>query len=397
MSFNIIESILVILLIAIIATVIFRYLKLPIVLGYVLVGTLVGPNVLNWLQNTQVVLHLAEFGVALLMFSIGLDFSLPRLFTMRHAAFFIGGLQVLLSIVISTVIGILLDMSVISAIVIGSIVAMSSTAIVLKQLSDQDELIKHHGTNAISILLFQDIAVIPILVFIASVKVMTGHLFWLTIIWSFLKGVIAIAIILGIGRWLLRPAFTLIVGTRLKELFTLCVIFVALGSSWLTNFFGLSYALGAFLAGIMLAESEYRQQIKAEILPFRDILLGLFFISTGMLVNVSAWTLAWEWIILLVIGLMLAKPLLIYLLCKFSNNANTVAISTGLVLGQGGEFGFAILTLAVSQELLSFQWSQSVLAALLISFIISPILIRFNQAIVNRLVAGGDNTKPDDH
>lgn len=183
----------------------------------------------------------------------------------------------------------------------------------------------------------------------------------------------------------LGPVFRFITATKLDELFTLFVLFVAVGSAWLTDFFGASYALGAFIAGIMLAESEYRLQIKAEIRPFRDILLGIFFISIGMLVNITTWGQTWMWILLLVIGFMLAKPGLIFILCKLGKDDTATAFRTALVLGQGGEFGFAILSLALSQKLIPFDWSQSALAALLISFVLSPILIRYNKSITQKI------------
>lgn len=262
MNFNIVESFLVILLLALAVTVVFRYVQIPIVLGYVLVGVVVGPHVLSWLPNTKIVKDFAEFGVVLLMFTVGLNFSLPKLFSLRHAVFILGGLQVLFSIIITAIIGILLGMSVIASVVVGSVVAMSSTAIVIKQLSDQLELNTQHGANAIGILLFQDLAVTPILVFIASMTATSAHPFWITLLWSFVKGILAILIILGLGRWILKPLFRLIAATRTIELFTLSVLFVAVGAAWLTNTLGLSYALGSFLAGIMLAECEYRHQIK---------------------------------------------------------------------------------------------------------------------------------------
>ena len=381
MNFSVVEGFLVILLIALVVTVIFRYLRIPIILGYVLVGVLVGPHVLGWLPDTKVIKELAEFGVVLLMFTIGLEFSLSKLFALRYAVFVLGGLQVLFSIIVTVIVGISLGMSAIASIVVGGVVAMSSTAIVIKQLSEQSELNTQHGSNAIGILLFQDLAVIPLLVFIASMTGTSDQSFWITLLWSFVKGIIAIAVILVFGRWLLRPLFRLIAATRIVELFTLGVLFVAVGTAWVTNVLGVSYALGAFLAGIMLAECEYRHQIKVEIRPFRDVLLGLFFISVGMLVNIAAWPQTWIWIVLLVMGLMIGKALLIILFNLLSKYDLVTATRTGLILSQGGEFGFAILTLALVNQLLPMDWGQSILAALLISFIFAPIIIRYNEKI----------------
>ena len=257
MDFSLVGGILIILLSAFVVTFIFRYLRVPIILGYVFVGILVGPHVLALLPNLKEIKELAEFGVVLLMFTVGLEFSLSKLFALRYSVFLLGGLQVFFSIVITVLIGTLFGMSIMASVVVGAVVAMSSTAIVMKQLTEQVELNTPHGTHAIGILLFQDLAVIPILVFIGSLAGVGEHAFWIALLWALLKGIIAIVIILALGQWLLRPLFRLIVATRVVELFTLSVLLVAVGTAWLTNILGLSYALGAFLAGIMLAECEY--------------------------------------------------------------------------------------------------------------------------------------------
>lgn len=381
MQFNIVEGFLIILFAALIITVIFRHLKIPIILGYVIVGILVGPQVFGWFTNTETIKNLAEFGVVLLMFTVGLEFSLKKLFSLRYAVFVLGGLQVILSILFTIIIGIIFKMPIISALVIGFIVSMSSTAIVIKQLSEQNELDTQHGNIAVGILLFQDLAVIPMLVFIASNAAPITHSFTETLFSALSKGIIATIVILILGQWILRPLFRIIEKTETIELFTLNALFVAVGAAWFTNFLGLSYALGAFLAGIMLAECEHKNKIKNEIRPFRDLLLALFFISTGMLVHITLWAESWFWIILLTIGLMLAKALLITVLTKFSKYNLEISIKTGLILAQGGEFGFAILSLALANHLLPAEWGQSALAALLISFAFAPAIIRYNALL----------------
>lgn len=383
MHFNLIEGFLIILLIALVVTSVFRFMRMPVILGYLVAGTLLGPHVLGWMQDTQEIKVLAEFGVVLLMFTVGLEFSLPKLFALRHSVFILGSLQVVLSVLVTLGIGVLFDMSITQAFVIGSIVAMSSTAIVIKQLTDQHEITTEHGKNAISILLFQDLAVIPVLIIIANLAGLEQGNFWQTMGWSLLKGIFALVLILGVGRMCMRPILRLITGTEAIELFTLTVLFIAVGAAWLTNALGLSYALGAFIAGIMLAESEHKHQVQLEIRPFRDVLLGLFFVSIGMLVNVSTWTETWFWILLLVAGLMLAKPLLIILLSRLLGYPPVSSTRTGVILAQGGEFGFAILTLALSKKVFPSDWGQAVLAALLISFMIAPFIIRRSRAVAN--------------
>jgi len=381
MELNILEIILCVLVFALMVTSVFRKLRLSIILGYLLAGALVGPNGLGFADNTESVKQLAEFGIVFLMFTVGLEFSLPQLFALRYAVFVIGGLQVLLTITITTAMGFFLGMTTLSALVVGSIVAMSSTAIVVKQLHDQAELHSLHGLNAVGILLFQDLAVIPIIILIAGLAHNHHHTLSTILFYALIKGISAILLIFFIGRWLLRPLFQIISRTRTIELFTLTVLFVTLTSAWLTNLFGLSYALGAFLAGLMLAETEFRHQIEVEIRPFRDILLGLFFMSIGMLTNISTWYQTWPWILLLVIALVIGKMLLITVIGRLSGNDLSTSSRTGIVLAQGGEFGFAILTLALSHSLLPPDYGQVILAALLISIAISPLLIRFNQKI----------------
>lgn len=383
MNFTFVETTLIIILAALVVSVVFRAFRLPPILGYLVVGAFVGPHVMGWLTDTQDIRELAEFGIALLMFTIGLEFSLSKLISLRFSVFVLGGLQVLLSIGATVLVGAALEMTLVQSLVIGCILAMSSTAIVVKQLSDQFEIQSKHGLNAVSILLFQDIAVVPILILVANLS--GNALANATIVWGLAKGIAAVVLIIAIGRWLLRPLFHLIASTRMLELFTLSVLFVAIGAAWLSNEMGMSYALGAFLAGIMLGETEFRHQIEAEIRPFRDVLLGLFFISIGMLVNISTWADTWAWILVLLAGIMLGKSLLIVLLCRFLNYDFSCATRTGVILSQGGEFGFAILSVALVNHLLPTDYGQVVLASLLISFALAPIIIKYNKTIAKTL------------
>lgn len=383
MNFTIIETILIVVLTALLVTVVFRIIRLPVILGYLVVGALVGPHLLGWLPDVSNISELAEFGVALLMFTIGLEFSFSKLIALKRQVFLLGGLQVLISIMITLLIGLSLKLTLVESITIGCVVAMSSTAIVIKQLAEQFELHSRHGLNAVGILLFQDLAVIPILVLIGSLSGTEMSTFSITFLWALTKGLLAILSIIVLGRWLLKPLFRIIASTRIIELFTLSALFVAVGSAWFTNIMGLSYALGAFLAGIMLGETEFKHQINVEIRPFRDVLLGLFFVSIGMLVDITTILDTWIWILLLLVALMIGKTVLIILLCYLSNNDWASSARTGVVLSQGGEFGFAILTLALAKGLLPPEDGQVILATLLITFALAPIIIRYNKAITN--------------
>lgn len=382
MSFGILESILSVFLIALFVAAIFRHLRLSVILGYLIVGILVGPYGLKLIPDSTYIKELAEFGIVFLMFTVGLEFSAPKLLSLKSSVFIVGGFQVLFSIIITALVGMALGMTSISAMIVGGVVAMSSTAIVVKQLNDQLELHTSFGRNAIGILLFQDLAVIPFIILISGLAKHGQQSLSLILFIALLKGILAIFLIYLIGRWLLRPLFRMISRTRAIELFTLAVLVVTLMSAWLTHALGLSFALGAFLAGIMLSETEFRHQIEVEIRPFRDILLGLFFITIGMLANISTWYQTWIWILLLLCAITIGKMLLIFILCRICHNNPSTSLRTGLVLAQGGEFGFAILTLALGQDIIPSDYGQVILAALLISIIIAPILIYYHDKIV---------------
>lgn len=386
MHFNLIESFLVILLVAFVVAVFCRQLNLPVVLGYLLVGVLVGPHNLGWLPNTEKIKIFANFGVVLLMFTVGLEFSIAKLGTLRRSVFLVGTFQVLFCIIITTLIGTLLKINLVAGTMIGSIIAMSSTAIVLKQISEQGELNTKHGIHATGILLFQDLAVIPVLVFVIAFSGETQPVFLSAIGLALAKGMVAIMIILVAGKLFLGPLIQFIVDMRHVEIFTLAVLLISVGAAWITHQLGLSYALGAFIAGMMLAECEHKTQIKSEIRPFRDVLLGLFFISIGMLANVGVWLHAGYWILLVVIALMIGKPLLIIGLSVLMRYDIATSVRTGLLLAQGGEFGFAILFLILHHNLIPAAWGQSVLAGMVISFLFSPILIRYNFEITSFLL-----------
>jgi CPA2 family monovalent cation:H+ antiporter-2 len=383
MSFNFLEVILIVFFTALIVSVLFRQLNLSVVLGYLLVGAIVGPHALALVPDSDYLDKLAEFGIVFLMFTVGLEFSIPKLFALRKAVFVIGGFQVFFCVLISTFIGVLLGMETLAALVVGSIVAMSSTALVVKQLNEKLELHTRYGLNAVGILLFQDLAVIPLIILIAGLAKSSGQHLGIILLWSLFKGVLAISLIFILGRWLLKPLFHFISKARAIELFTLSALLVTLSAAWITHIMGLSYALGAFLAGIMLAETEFRHQIEVEIRPFRDVLLALFFITIGMLTDVSTWDDTWIWIFLLFIALVVGKMLLIAILARLSGYYYSTAIRTGIVLAQGGEFGFAILTLAINEHMIPVEYEQVILAALLLSIAVAPILINFNKQIAN--------------
>lgn len=376
---------LILLAIAILVTVFFRLFRFPAIVGYLSTGILFGPSGLGWLDDSQLIWRFTELGVVFLLFTVGLEFSFTKLVKMKKNIL-LGAMQVLFTVTLTVVLTLLLDVSSSQAIIIGCIVAMSSTAIVIKQLSEQMELSTKYGRNAIGVLLFQDLAAIPILMLIPMLAgVSTGHLNEI-LLQTFFKGFAAIVLIVVVGRWLLRPLFHEIAKLRSQELFTFMVLLIALGSAWLTELLNLSMVLGSFLAGMMLGETEFRHQIEADVRPFRDIMLAIFFIAMGMLFNIQALATTWPWVIVLTFSLIVLKCLLIAILAHFTGDEKSTAFRTGIVLAQGSEFGFAILSLAMRHTLLSPEYSQIVLSALLLSMLISPLLILNSKFIINTFV-----------
>jgi K+:H+ antiporter len=377
------------------AVILLHFLRLPSILGYLLIGVLVGPYGFGIINDPHVTVEIAEIGVVFLLFTIGLEFSLSRLVELKRYVFIYGIAQVCLTISITAVAGMWLSLSKEQAVVVGAVVAMSSTAIVTKLLKEQNELGMPHGLLAIGILLFQDLAVIPLLILIPRFALAdTGGVFT-DIVSALIKGGGAIIMILVMGRWILKPLFSHIARMHSLEIFTLTTLVVTLSAAWVTNYFGLSYPLGAFVAGMMLGETEFRHQIAIDIRPFRDIFLGLFFISIGLQINGYSLILYWQWILLVLAALILMKFGLIFVLCwRASRERLKNSMATALVLAHGGEFSFAILNLAIVYNILPSDYVQVILAAIFLSMLVAPIFIRFNQKIVDRLFKIDVKEKP---
>src|SRR5690348_4626166 len=296
MEHETLRSILILMGVAVLLVAALRRLHLPAVLAYLVTGYLVGPHGLGLITDSTETRELAEFGVVFLLFTLGLEFSIPRFWVMRRSVFVLGGAQVLFTTLGTVAAARFMGASTEVAIVLGGAFAMSSTAIVAKQLTEQNEIGLQHGRSAVAVLLFQDLAVIPFLILIPAMNHGAGGgAIANDMLWAFAKGTLAVVVILAAGRWLLRPLLHQIATARSAELFTLTALLVTMASAFGTAYLGLSLALGGFLAGMMLAETEYRHQVEADIRPFRDVLLGLFFITVGMLLNpvtvIRHWTL----------------------------------------------------------------------------------------------------------
>lgn len=379
-------EVLVLLAATLLVVVLLRRLRLPPVVGFLAVGMALGPYALGWVQDTATTRTLAEFGVVFLLFTLGLEFSLPRMIAMRNEVFALGSAQVALTATVIGGIAWWLGSPPEVAIVLGGAVAMSSTAIVIQQLSGQGELNRTHGRLSFGILLFQDLAFVPFLALAGLIGVATTEYTAGDVLWAVAKGAAALGIVLATGRWLLRPMFHEIAISRMPEMFTLAVLFVAMGSAWATHAVGLSLALGAFLAGMMLAETEYRYQVEAGIRPFRDTLLGLFFVTVGMQLDVGLLAEQAPLIAALLLGLLALKAAVVTLVARAYAGSWFKSLRTGLVLAEGGEFGFALLAMLLQNRLIGQEATQLLLATIALSMVLSPILIRHNKKIARFLL-----------
>jgi CPA2 family monovalent cation:H+ antiporter-2 len=392
--FSALELTLVLLSAAVLGVVAFRMLHLPPMLGYLVVGILIGPYALGLADENETTHRLAEFGVVFLMFSIGLEFSLPKLSSMRRTVFGLGMAQVLLTIAATMLFGWLsarllpqlFDISWRAAFALGGALAMSSTAIVSKMLTERLELESEHGRQIIGILLFQDLALVPLLILVPALAYDTGNLLG-TLAWAAVKAAIVLVLLLVIGQRLMRGWFRIVVKRRSQELFMLNLLLITLGTAWITERAGLSLALGAFVAGMLISETEYKHQVEEDIKPFRDVLLGLFFITIGMLLNVRLVLEHWWLVLLLLIGPVLLKFGLIAALARVSGASTGVSLRTGLALAQAGEFGFVLLNQAGGLKLMDPFLIQLILASMVLSMLAAPFLIAKSDAIVMKLSA----------
>lgn len=383
--FNSLPLILILLISSVFAVAIFRAFNLPAMLAYFLVGLALGPHTFGLLPDSEASREFAEFGIVFLMFSIGLEFSLPQLYAMRKKVLGLGGGQVVVTLIVTMTISNLAGLSWPAAFVIGAALAMSSTAIVSKILAERIDLNSRHGRLSIGVLLFQDIAVVPMLVLIPALGMATSNLANVLGI-ALLKAVAMLALLFTVGKWLINPWFNLVASQRSRELFVMNVLMVTLLLAYATKLAGLSYALGAFIAGMLISETRFRYQVESDISPFRDILLGLFFISVGMLLNLEQIYQNFSLILLILFGFILMKALIVAAIVRVSKYEAGVAIRTAVILAQAGEFSFVILALGAEHKLISGAALQSVLAAALLSMVIAPFLIQINGKIARKLV-----------
>jgi CPA2 family monovalent cation:H+ antiporter-2 len=391
------ELVLLYLVAAVTGVVVCRLAKLPPMLGYLVVGVLIGPNATALAKNSAAVQYLAEFGVVFLMFVIGLEFNLPKLKSMRRMVFGLGLAQVLLTIVGSVAGHFLLtwlftfgprpwELSWQGAVVLGSAMAMSSTAIVVKLMADRLELESEHGRRVLGVLLFQDLAVVPLLVLIPALN-SSGADMAASLGLAAVKATALLVVLLVGGQRAMRWWLTLVARRKSQELFILNLLLITLGLAWLTEHVGLSLALGAFVAGMLIAETEYKHQVETDIRPFHDVLLGLFFITIGMKLDWRPVLDQWGLVLLLTLGPVAAKFVLVAVLTRLFGASPGTALRTGLYLAQAGEFGFVLLTLGAANRLIDPQWLSPVLASMVLSMMATPLLVMYSNRIVMKLSA----------
>ncbi|UZE94542.1 cation:proton antiporter [Alkalimarinus alittae] len=386
-------QILLLLAVAITIVVTFQRLHIPTSLGYLLVGVVVGPFTMGPVVSMPELHTLAEFGVVFLLFTIGLNYSIPQLNALRHQILGLGIGQVALTTLVAAIVVWLAGLSIPAAFVFGAVFAQSSTTIISSLLSEQNEENTQHGRLGLAMSVFQDVTAVPFLVIIPVLGVsVAADVLTMTLVWSLLKAVLAFVLVFFAGRWLFGPLFHLVAKRNSLETFTLAILLVSLIAAWTTHSLGLSLAFGGFLAGMMLGETEFRHQVESIVSPFRDVLLGLFFIGIGMRFDPTSIAPIWEWSLLGAMLILVSKILIVAGLVHRVTSDKQVAWRTGLMLSVGGEFGLALIAIAIDASVLDMTLGQIAITSVLLSMVAGALLIRFNGAIVNTFFKDTDNS-----
>ena len=384
---EVLYDILIFLVSAVVIVPVFRHFRTSPILGYLAAGIIVGPYGLALIRDSEAAHTLAEFGVVFLLFMIGLELSVERLRSMSRYVFGLGALQVITSATLIGIVAWSFGVKEEAAIIIGGGLALSSTAFVLQLLIERGERASSHGEASFAILLFQDLAIVPLLILVTSLGE-GNESFISTLGLAVAKAVAALFIVASLGRLILRPVYRIIAETRNSELFVATTLLVILGTGWLMSLVGISMVLGAFLVGILLSETEYKHQVEADIRPFRGLLLGLFFISVGMSINLNLIQRELGQIALIVIALMIGKTIVTAILCRGFGVSMGNSVRVGLLLSQGGEFGFVLFLAASSLGLLPVDTMQILLASITITMIATPVMAylgsKFSKFLIDR-------------
>ena len=362
---------------------IFKRFHIPTIIGYIFTGTLI--SYIFSLHTNVELSHVAEFGIVFLMFTIGLEFSINHLMSMKKEVFFNGTIQVMLTGgIFSLIAEYMFDIEQKSAIIIGFAFALSSTAIVLKILNDSGDIHSIYGRKVLGILLFQDIAVIPLLLMI-NIFTATGSSVSSLLGETIFSAVIVLSLLFLVGKYLLNPFFARVVSSDSEEIFIASILMIVIGSSYLAHSFGFTYSLGAFVAGMMISETKYKHQVEADLIPFRDILLGLFFVTIGMQIDISIIQEYFVEIISLLVVVMIIKSIVIYILLSSYVNKR-VSLKAALSISQVGEFSLAVFALASSSSLIDPVTNQILIVMVALSMIITPFILKNIKYIADLLV-----------
>jgi len=378
-------NLLIILASSLVVIALFQRLRLPPVLGYLCVGLMIGPTAFDWINESEELPDLAELGVVFLLFSLGLEFSLSKMLALRKVVFRLGSQQVLVTAILLGSLLMLSGIAATPALLLGAGLSLSSTAIVSKELGSLGEIFSSHGQNAIAVLLFQDIVAVLLLTLVPVFAGSSDQAWYWALPVTLGKTVVLFVGLLMASRWLLPRLFHEVAAARSAELFVLLALVIVLLTAWLTHLLGLSPALGAFLAGMLLGESHYRHQIEADIRPFRDILLGVFFVSIGMLIDLQLFVSHGLLIFGMTLGLLLIKGCVVALLVKWRGSDVETAWRSGLALAQGGEFCFALMALMQQNRLMPAEVGGLLLAATFCSMLVTPLLLRAAPGLAIRL------------
>ena len=378
------ELVLVLLASAVLAVVVFRTLGLPPLLGYLIVGVAIGPHALGWTRADGNTAYLGEFGVVFLMFTIGLEFSLPKLVQMRRLVLGLGGLQVLLTTALFAGLLAAGGSRWQGAVALGAALAMSSTAIVMRMLAERVQTETPHGREVIGVLLAQDFAVVPLLVIVPALARGEGELAGALAL-AAVKAVAILGAVLWLGRRLMRPWFHLVARRRSHELFIINVLFITLAAAYLTEVAGLSLALGAFVAGVLISETQYRHQVEEDIKPFREVLLGLFFITVGMQLDLAVVARHFGLVLAMFVVPLAAKLAIVAGLSRLLGATPGTALRSGLALAQAGEFGLVLVARGAELSLFDPTVVQAAIAGMVLSMLAGPFLIQYSDRIVLRV------------
>ena len=379
---NILTLIVLAIFISLILSLVLKRVQISPIVAYILTGAIITLG-LDFVQiDKHILAEIAEFGIVFLMFTIGLEFSLPHLKSMKKEVFIYGGLQVIISAAFfSFVSHYFFAIETKPAIALGAALSLSSTAIVLKTLNESGDIHRPYGRYSLGILLFQDLAVIPILLMISIFANPTASIGSL-LLNTLYSGVVVLIILFVLGKYTLTKFFSYVVESKTQELFISAVLLVVLSSALLAHAFGFSYSLGAFFAGMLIAETKYKHQIEADLVPFRDLLLGVFFISVGMQIHIDVVMENFFTIASLTIGILLAKAIMIFLIILLFSFAKR-ALKTALALAQVGEFSFAVLALAYTNNLLDAELHQILISVVVVSLIFTSLAIRYVRPFSN--------------